>query len=131
MVPAEGFTMVCISLERTQGVRFPLTRAKKASTIKKIGAIWCLALLLDLPGGFLFYQYDPAIDSFLKCRNVCIVLETVVCKLGNGTECYRAILLHDLLTDEANLWYLDSICYLYDNQLHTDLPPTLFLACSR
>ena len=71
MVPAESFTMMCISLERTHRVRFPLVTETKAAAMKKIGLIWLFALLLDLPKGFLFYTYDPDNANFIKCLNVC------------------------------------------------------------
>ena len=70
MVTAQGFTMICISLERTERIRFPLQRQTWISAMKKIGIIWSLALLSDLPRG-IFYQYDPNMTNLLKCYNVC------------------------------------------------------------
>ena len=62
--------MMCVSLERTQRARFPLRRGTKLSAIKKIGLVWFLALLLDMPRGFLSYTYNPDHLSFVKCINV-------------------------------------------------------------
>ena len=83
MLAGQGFTMICISLERTQRVRFPLMmRVTKLSAMKKIGVIWFLALLSEMPRG-LFYEYDPTMKALKKCSNVCTTVK-LQCEIFGG-----------------------------------------------
>ena len=70
MVPAEGFTIMCLSLERTRVVREPFQTESRPAAIRKIALIWTAALALELPRGLFFYTYDETCESFYKCRNV-------------------------------------------------------------
>ena len=69
VAPAEGFTVMCISWERSQMTMRPLERESGKKVLKKIAAIWIASLLLELPHG-LSYKHSEDAPSYLKCLSV-------------------------------------------------------------
>ena len=130
MLTAQSLTMICMSLERTQRVRFPLMRVTKISAITKIGVIWSLALLSELPRG-IFYQYDPNMKSLMKCYNVRYAeLWELVCKIWNRTEGSRRLLIDFtwLQTKQIFGTWVPFAIYVTSSYLLIFLLPSLWLA---
>ena len=122
MVTAQGFTLICISLERTQRVRFPLMRVTKLSAIKKISVIWFLAVLSEFPRG-IFCKYDPNMKTLMKCYNVCATV-----KLCKSERCGDLSDFTWLQTKQIfGTWVPDGI-YVTTTYLLTFLLPSFWLA---
>lgn len=70
MFPAEGFTVMRISLDRKRVLCQPLERESKDLTLNKILQIWLAAMGLNLMQGLLFWDYDEGVSDFKKCSDV-------------------------------------------------------------
>ena len=68
-IPAEAFTIMCISIERTKAAARPLDRQSGRSVLKKIGLIWIISFTMELPH-ILAWRYDETIPGVFKCSNV-------------------------------------------------------------
>ena len=80
VVPAEGFTVMRISLDRAHiQDRLP-ERETKGAVVLKIARIWMTAAGLNLIQGFLFWDYDESTVAFTKCSDV-------------STELWRGVLI--------------------------------------
>ena len=69
-LPAEGFTVMRMSLDRTRIVRRPLERETVKVAANKIVHTWVASLSLNLFQGFFFWNYDASVKDFKKCSDV-------------------------------------------------------------
>ena len=68
-LPAEGLTIMFISLDRTRILKRPLQRENKRGACLKICFLWGVSLLVVIPAGYTSIRYDPGrVGSYVKCN---------------------------------------------------------------